>query len=152
MRQKEFKYKSYCSGYCGACPQFIATKNSTIESFAAERDITVDQVICKGCKSDVRSEWCKICHLRQCAVERAVDHCGECSDYPCEALSTHINDPNYPYHSMVPQQVIEIKEKGFDVWIAEQHIRWSCAACGAPYTWFDSICLSCSGKTRSWNE
>ncbi|MBN1121900.1 MAG: DUF3795 domain-containing protein [Anaerolineae bacterium] len=152
MPQNEFRFDTYCGGFCGACPQFIATESGTVDAFAAQNNKTPGEVICYGCKSDVLCGWCKICPLKKCAESRGLEFCGDCNEYPCDVLQRHIDNPDYPYHSLVPQQMADIRAMGVDAWLAGQDRRWRCPTCNARFSWFDSTCPNCGAKTRSWSE
>jgi Protein of unknown function (DUF3795) len=150
MAQNEFRRDEYCGGYCGACPQFLASENGTLEQLAARRNSTPDETRCHGCKSVVVSGWCRICNLKQCAQKQGLEFCGECDQYPCADLQAFIDDPRYPYHTLVPQNLAAIREKGLDAWLAEQDVRWRCPACGTRHSWYDTTCPRCGGPTRNW--
>ena len=86
MAQNGFRYDGYCGLYCGACPQFLATQNNTLEALAALRNSTPEAMRCQGCKSAVVSGWCQICNLKQCARSKGLELCGDCAQYPCADL------------------------------------------------------------------
>ena len=42
---------------------------------------------CKGCYGDRETHWSADCWILQCAVDdRALRHCHECADFPCQQL------------------------------------------------------------------
>jgi len=56
------------------------------EEFGQEEKLE-DMTDCDGCKGGVRLfSGCKDCEVRNCAIERNVETCGDCDDYPCEKL------------------------------------------------------------------
>lgn len=150
MAQEAFRRDGYCGLYCGACPRFLASENDTLEQLAAEKNTTPDLIRCHGCKSAVVSGWCAICNLKQCARSKGLEFCDDCDQYPCADLQGFINDLNYPYHSLVPQDLQTIRQKGLDAWLREQNVRWRCPACGTKYSWHTTTCPTCGGPTRNW--
>lgn len=150
MAQEVFRGDAYCGLYCGACPHYLASENGTIEQLAASKNGTAEDMRCQGCKSEVVSVWCRVCVLKQCARSKGLEFCGGCDQYPCANLQGFINDPAYPYHQLVPQDLQTIGEKGLDVWLAEQDTRWRCPTCGTKHSWHDTTCPSCGSPTRNW--
>lgn len=43
---------------------------------------------CDGCKADTGRLFagCRTCQIRKCAMDKGIESCAYCSDYPCEAL------------------------------------------------------------------
>ena len=83
-----------CGNDCQACPRYTATMS---EDEARRREVAArwhrvgwrdhvvspDEIACRGCAT---ATWCRY-GIRECAVQRGVDHCGHCHDYPCDNLS-----------------------------------------------------------------
>ena len=46
---------------------------------------TVENVRCDGCRNDGRLAD-KSCPVRPCAIEKGVDNCAYCDEYPCDEL------------------------------------------------------------------
>jgi len=76
---------------------------------------------CNGCKSDSLFVNCAFCKIRECAQSKQIEHCSECSDYPCalhgnsqqaQAVLPHLkeNQPN----------MAQIQKIGTEQWITEQ--------------------------------
>lgn len=94
---------SYCGLTCQNCPIFLATR----ETNRAKKENIIYNIInmckehygikyryedindCDGCKSknDRLFFGCKNCKIRKCAIERNIDNCAYCDEYPCEQLS-----------------------------------------------------------------
>lgn len=47
-----------------------------------------EQVGCRGCLRMERPFWSGTCGVKSCCEGRALNHCGECPEFPCEMLST----------------------------------------------------------------
>ena len=95
---------AYCGLTCTECPAYTATQSGdtalaqrTAEGWAQMFDapVTVDDVWCDGCLVEGRKcTHCGECEIRACGVERGVDNCPSCADYPCDKLAG--------LHGMVP--------------------------------------------------
>jgi hypothetical protein len=49
-----------CGLYCGACGSYTKGR-------------------CPGCKENSKASWCKV---RSCCMEKSIDNCSQCIDYP----------------------------------------------------------------------
>ncbi len=92
------KLIAYCGLDCEKCEARIATLNGD----AALRDkvakewsalngvtITPEMIACEGCRADgVKTIYCSsLCPIRQCAIGKTADTCGDCSEVEvCEKL------------------------------------------------------------------
>jgi hypothetical protein len=41
---------------------------------------------CKGCMAIVKPFWGERCPVKTCSEARGLEHCGRCSEFPCELL------------------------------------------------------------------
>ena len=48
---------------------------------------------CKGCINIENPFWGK-CKVKECCEEKLLNHCGECSEFPCELLMSFSYDKN----------------------------------------------------------
>ncbi|MCG8453211.1 MAG: DUF3795 domain-containing protein [Spirochaetales bacterium] len=95
-----------CGLNCATCPGHIAWKTDDEElrqKTAAQwkvvhnADFAPQDVNCVGCMTaseGPRIAHCSACSFRQCARDKNLAHCRECTQYPCETLSQ--------FHSQVP--------------------------------------------------
>jgi hypothetical protein len=81
-----------CGLDCVQCPAYTATQADDWEALertaAMWREqfnspyITADSIVCDGCKGGGRlSEYCSMCEIRACALERGLETCAPCADY-----------------------------------------------------------------------
>ncbi len=97
----------YCGHDCSKCVTYIATKTNNdglrrqSQTFYKEQfgmDIPLEKIQCAGGKSKNVFELCKDCPFIQCCVERGVEMCSKCPEYPCEKISdyeeTYVNKCN----------------------------------------------------------
>ncbi|MBU1660900.1 MAG: DUF3795 domain-containing protein, partial [Chloroflexi bacterium] len=96
----EFSYDTFCGLYCGACDIIQANKSGTVEILAQTWGMEPEQLLCRGCKSEVNAVYCIDCGIKACAKNRKVEYCFQCDDYPCTRLVDFRND-DYAHHSIV---------------------------------------------------
>ncbi|MBQ4020827.1 MAG: DUF3795 domain-containing protein [Erysipelotrichaceae bacterium] len=101
------KFIAYCGLDCEKCEARIATVNNDIQLREKVAQlwtklngvkITADMIHCSGCRIDgEKTPYCEaLCPIRQCALSRGVQTCGNCSDMEtCEKLSPIVmNNPD----------------------------------------------------------
>ena len=98
------EYIAYCGLDCEVCEARIATVNNDnalrekVAKLWSELngvDITPEMINCDGCRKDGRKTvYCEsLCPIRQCALEKGVETCGECSDMEdCEKVGIVIKN------------------------------------------------------------
>jgi len=90
---------AFCGIVCTECPAYIATQNDdreALERVAAQwsqqfnQPIAPEDCICDGCLAfeGRLSSYCHECKIRACAIERKVQNCAYCEDYPCQELES----------------------------------------------------------------
>jgi hypothetical protein len=136
---------SYCGIYCGACSILRRAETGRGDAFTAclagvpEKDLA-----CGGCKSDARYAGCRVCQFRDCAVAKGVEHCVECSDYPCKAYRAWQSlAAILPHVRESPANLEAIRQRGVEAWLESQAKRWSCPICGARFSWYADRCGRC---------
>ncbi len=67
---------AYCGTDCGAC------------SFRARTN-------CPGCRGAAGNMFWGKCALALCCIERKLDHCGKCPEFPCERLKEYSFDKEH---------------------------------------------------------
>jgi hypothetical protein len=90
------KHIAFCGLDCSGCEVYIATKTDDDElrrEYAAKQyerwKITIEPetVNCHGCRSlTPKTGFCARCEVRRCTMERKLENCAYCVDYPCEKL------------------------------------------------------------------
>ena len=95
-------YIAYCGLDCEGCDARIATANNDdalrekVAKLWSELNgvpITPDMIFCDGCRMNGRkTPYCKsLCPIRQCALGRGFETCGDCPDMGgCEKLGAII--------------------------------------------------------------
>ena len=88
---------AHCGFRCDQCPAFIKisrTKNDRIAAAAGwakffNLKVKPESLRCKGCLAGVCAGFdypSENCRIRLCAIERKLENCAGCADYPCEKL------------------------------------------------------------------
>jgi len=88
---------AYCGTDCTVCPAYVAKRTGDYElqkQTAKEWDdpeypVTPQEIRCDGCKVQAgeKYKFCReICWVRVCAVQRNVETCVDCCDFPCKEL------------------------------------------------------------------
>ena len=91
---------AYCGLICRTCAIYLATREKD-QSKQHEMRVDVAEQIkkiygqeckpedigdCDGCKTEGGKLFCTGCQIRICAIEKGIENCAYCDDYPCEAL------------------------------------------------------------------
>ena len=141
----EIRYDSYCGLNCGACPVGIANELGDLEGIrkmAGEWGRDPDDLRCGGCKTDLTAVFCTDCGMRVCAMEKKLEFCSECDDFPCGKITKFRND-DAPHHSAVFSNLAKIREMGLENWLDAEAARWSCPECGNRFGWYSKTCDQC---------
>jgi len=126
------RYLSFCGAYCKTCYWFtgeikrkakglldIAQEQNCFprlfkdkvdpENFLKGLELLSQTHTCSGCKLERRER----CEIVRCALEKGVENCGECKEFPCEILK---NNPGVvKFHTI--ENLKEIKRIGFEKWV-----------------------------------
>ena len=84
----------FCGDNCDLCPRYIATKRNDKDKLkevaalwikAGWRDevVMIEELECHGCSS---VKWCRYDNVRNCAQDKGINNCGECTEYPCSKI------------------------------------------------------------------
>ena len=136
-------YAAVCGLYCKACTLFIATQEGPerLTQLAAQFGVTEDDIICKGCRSDLRTPYCQRCKMFACAKEKGIDFCSECDEFPCAELKTFQSE--MPHRADLWEELEKIKEKGYNYWLKSIEQKYTCPDCGTINSAYDLKCRKC---------
>ena len=88
-----------------------------VENFKRGLDLLANTTICSGCKQEIEENpEDDRCPIRQCCARRGLDLCNECTEFPCETLTSN---PGVVRFGCI-ENLKEIREKGFEAWVDEQ--------------------------------
>ncbi len=142
------KKAAICGLFCPACTFYIANMEDPerLIRLAARRNQPVEELRCEGCRSSVRTSYCKTCKMAECSAQKRIEFCGECEEYPCDQLKEF--QAFYPHRIELWQSLDRIKEVGYEQWYQEMLEHYSCPDCGTINSAYDAACRKC-GKTPS---
>lgn len=155
----DYNYDTYCGLYCGACDVLMAYKNGYEDKIAPYLNMEPSQIKCHGCKTDTLFINCQNCKIRNCAINKKVEHCIDCDDYPCnlynELLQDFSNKNNLPHLKIIPKNLLTIKNVGVNLWLVEQDKQWKCPECQTSFSWYSPNCTKCGkelDKIKDYNN
>lgn len=105
-------YIAYCGLNCETCEARLATANDDADlrqkvaklwSELNGVEITPEMINCVGCRIDgVKTPYCEsLCPIRQCALSRKIEACGECSEMDtCEKLGAIVRNNADSYRNL----------------------------------------------------
>jgi len=134
---------AYCGLYCGACDWHMSFPKAGTEEIAPD---ALKRGTCPGCRD--KANICGFCGIKKCAVEKGLEFCGKCREYPCAAILAFANDGK-PHHADIPKNLSEIERLGGRDWAKTQQRRWSCR-CGTKFSWYDKKCPACNGEVAGY--
>ena len=142
-------YDAYCGLYCGACFVMRLNESGNLEEGAQKWNVKPEDVLCDGCKTDVRFIGCRECQFRDCAESKGINFCFECNEYPCKGFSNLPID-QLPHLVSMQENSEYIKKRGRDFWLKAQKQRWTCPQCGEKFSWYEQKCEKCGNRLDSY--
>ena len=135
---------AYCGLYCDACSFKVAFEEQNREHLLRmpeKYDYLKNTPLewCPGCRLENR---CGECAIRDCAIEKRLEYCSLCCDFPCEKLLKFNND-GIPHHAESIENLKALKTMGTEQWLVVQKAKWMCA-CTARYSWYVQECQKCA--------
>ena len=88
------------------------------------------------------------CKFRSCTIEKELEFCCFCDEYPCTELHEFMND-KWPHHWTTESNLEFINKHGKQEWLKAQEREWSCKICGAEVKWYQKMCR-CGQKLDAW--
>lgn len=86
---------AFCGLICNECPAFISKqtnddelrKKTVGEWSSGDFPLEPKDINCDGCITEGEVfKHCTVCEVRTCGLEKGVQNCGYCTEYPCENL------------------------------------------------------------------
>jgi hypothetical protein len=138
------KLSAVCGLFCPSCTVYIGSTEDPERLAAIGRRFgqPAEAWRCEGCRSDKRSHYCEnICTMAPCAARKGIDFCGECAEYPCEALKQF--QAERPHRIELWESLARINEVGYDQWYEEKLAHYRCPQCGTINSAYDLACRNC---------
>lgn len=103
---------------------------------------------CAGClKGDQgKPAHCRKCGIKDCAAEREVTYCFECSEYPCKQIKRLEKSYNTRYRASLIENSGMVKEQGVPAFLEDQIERYTCPECGGIISIHDAECSECQHR------
>jgi len=138
-----------CGLFCTSCTFLISTAEdpARLSRLAKAIKQPEEAVRCEGCRSQVRTFYCKTCKMYACAAEKGIDFCVECSEYPCQEIKAF--QSIMPHRLELWQSQDRIKEVGWEQWYREMSEHYSCSKCGTINSAYDKACRKCGAEPGS---
>ena len=139
---------AFCGLYCGACSLKLAADECDkdhLMRMPQKYDYLKMKPLefCPGCRLE---NQCGQCSIRDCAMEKGIDYCSLCDEFPCETLVKFNND-GIPHHGAAIENLNKLVDMGAESWVASQVKEWTCG-CGAKYSWYKKNCGKCNGGSQ----
>ena len=88
---------AFCGIVCTKCPAYLATQKDDDEERKRvaqmwtkqfNTEIKPETINCDGCLAENgrHIEYCQLCEIRECGLEKGVKNCAFCDEYPCDKL------------------------------------------------------------------
>ena len=110
-----------CGLDCFNCDAYVDNLTEEYKKHASDfLKIPIEETPCKGCRDEKgKCKWANgQCDTWDCALEKGVTYCHECTDFPCKLLMPTLQGVQYP-HNMKVYNLCRMKLLGIDKWIEE---------------------------------
>lgn len=106
---------------------------------------------CAGCLAgDLgKPEHCRKCKIKDCAKDKGIAYCYECTEFPCKQIKTLEKSYKTRYGASIIQSSITVKDSGIDMFMKAELDRWTCPHCGGIISLHDAECSECQEKATS---
>ncbi len=141
MRQEDLL--APCGLYCGVCGVLMAHRDNNQkfkEKLAVVYGLSPEDIVCNGCLSDQRMQYCESCPVRSCAQEKGYAGCHQCDSWPCSLID---NFPIPVGKKVILRAIPAWKELGTEKWVEQEIDRYHCPHCGNELFRGAKRCRSC---------
>ncbi len=114
------KLTAYCGIDCFNCELFEDNITKEMQQRMAKLlDKKEEDIICQGCKVSGCIITPYDCPTKECAVERNLQFCSDCDDFPCDKLHPTADQASSLPHNMKMYNLCRIKSIGIEEWAKE---------------------------------
>jgi len=85
---------------------------------------------CKGCRSGGGWSWWPDCPVRDCVIQKELDFCYQCSDFPCEKLK---QEPLSAHKKAIIEANNQLKSMGIEKYAKQLIERFRKAVASQPF-------------------
>jgi len=139
-----------CGIYCPECSLRVAYETQNRAHLTAMpavfdkfKGLDLNEFDCEGCTPENQHVDCRI---KQCVMARKIEHCGQCSEFPCELINNFADDGK-PHHKKAVEHLEYVKKHGLEKFLEGKEKQIKCA-CGEKLSWYVTKCLVC-GKENN---
>jgi len=142
-------FAAVCGLYCPACTLYIGSTEEPerLAGIAGRFGVSIEEARCHGCRSEVRSFYCRSCEIKTCAEEKKIAFCALCDDYPCIMLREF--QAQRPHRAELFTDGERVREVGYDQWFEEVRKQYTCPECSAVNSAYDLACRRCDCEPGS---
>ena len=147
LNKPDKRLAAVCGLFCPSCTVFIGTSEDPerLRMIAERFQKPVKEAKCQGCRTEKRCFYCReICIMSKCALERGIEFCGECDDYPCKDLKAF--QAEAPHRIELWKYHERIRESGYEKWYMEMLDHFSCPECRTLNSAYDLKCRNCGAE------
>ena len=110
-----------CGLDCFNCPVYLANEDADLrEKVGASLGIDPESAVCPGCRpSGGAIEFLGMtgpCKVFRCIIEKGLDFCCECTDFPCDNLHPYADMAGAVPHNTKVFNLCLIKKMGLEDW------------------------------------
>ena len=91
-------FAARCGIYCGECEYR-------------------EKMNCSGCIAAAGKMFYGECELAPCCIEKGLEHCGQCSDFPCDKLRAYSYDEQQGDNGQRIRNLEAWNAMGFQAWL-----------------------------------
>lgn len=110
-----------CGLDCFNCPMYVAKTNEKLRATMAKMmNMPFEKAYCLGCRDEKgiissvgRNEPCI---AYKCSVEKGVDFCFECAEFPCDHFQPRADKASQRPHNIKVFNLCLIKKMGVESW------------------------------------
>jgi hypothetical protein len=124
MLNKESKLIGACGLNCAACNIYQAYTKEGVEAqrriakslFGENTNIEPEKITCDGCGGRLDMHWSADCKILQCAKEKRLTACSQCSEFLCQNLKAFYSKG----YETAQQNALKQREIGLEAWWKSQ--------------------------------
>ena len=107
-----------------------------------------DKKPCPGClnNDNNKPERCKVCKIKNCAQEKGLTYCYECSDFPCKQIKNLEKSYTKRYNTSLIENSIKVHNDGIGLFMICEQEKWICKHCSGVISLHDAECSNCKTK------
>ena len=109
---------------------------------------------CPGCFTEMvdmadigdiadKPKHCRDCKIKNCATEKEIRHCFDCTGFPCRLITNLEKSYNKRYGESLIDNSIIAKTQGIEHLMKVHNTKYRCLLCGGIISLHDKACSEC---------